>query len=42
MLVAKDPVTGRRLRIVQLNPSPAPVLRVFFSDPSAEFAQIRS
>jgi hypothetical protein len=42
MIVASDPATGRRLRIAELNTPSGPVLRVFFSDPSPEFAPIGS
>ncbi len=42
MIVASDPVTGRRLRIAELNTPSGPVLRVFFTDPSPGFGQIGS
>ncbi|MGQ0485150.1 MAG: hypothetical protein ACT4SY_07360 [Hyphomicrobiales bacterium] len=42
MIVASDPATGRRLRIAALDTPAGPVLRVFFSDPSPEFAPIGS
>ncbi len=42
VIVASDPATGRRLRIAELTTPEGPVLRVFFSDPSPEFAQIGS
>ena len=42
MIVASDPVTGRRLRIAELNTPSGPVLRVFFTDPSPGFAPISS
>lgn len=42
MIVANDPATGRRLRIAELDTPAGPVLRVFFNDPSPEFAEIGS
>ena len=42
MIVASDPVTGRRLRIAELNTPSGLVLRVFFTDPSPGFTQIGS
>lgn len=42
MVVASDPATGRRMRIVELATPAGPVLRIFFSDPEPEFVQAGS
>ncbi len=42
MIVASDPATGRRLRITELDTPTGRLLRVFFNDPTPEFAQIGS